>query len=63
MLELELEEEAERLREEEEQCEAAEMQVLSSSPQPGKTTSTVGTHWPDSISSEWFHMSSITVLY
>ncbi|KAM4630601.1 LOW QUALITY PROTEIN: embryonic polyadenylate-binding protein 2 [Polymixia lowei] len=36
VLELEMEEEAERLREEE-QCEAADMQLLSSSPQPGKT--------------------------
>ena len=39
VLELEMDEEAERMREEE-HCESAEMQLLSGSPQPGKTAGT-----------------------
>ncbi len=36
--ELEMEEETERLKEEEERCDAGEMQLLTSSPRPGETT-------------------------
>ena len=35
--ELEMEEETERLKEEEDRCDAAEMQLLTSSPRPGET--------------------------
>lgn len=35
--ELEMEEESDRLRDDEERCDAAEMQLLTSSPRPGET--------------------------
>ena len=35
--ELEMEEESERLKEEEERCDAVDMQLLTSSPRPGET--------------------------
>lgn len=41
---LEMEEESERLKEEEERGDAVEMQHLSSSPQPGKTVADNHTH-------------------
>lgn len=42
--ELEMEEETERLKEEEERCDAGDMQLLTSSPRPGETAQ--GSHPP-----------------
>lgn len=39
--ELEMEEETERLKEEEERCDASEMHLLTSSPRPGEVSLTV----------------------
>lgn len=36
--ELEMEEETERLKEEEDRCDAVDMQLLTSSPRPGETS-------------------------
>lgn len=40
--ELEMEEETERLKEEEERCDMGEMQLLTSSPRPGETAPLMG---------------------
>lgn len=45
--ELEMEEETERLKEEEDRCDAPEMQLLTSSPRPGETA-------PQVLSASWF---------